>query len=87
MGRVKVRDQYGADHWIEEPALAYAPWRDYEVVQREDGETPTGDTAPQPAGQSQGTAATSAPSDDSESPVAEPGATERPIKPRKPAAE
>ncbi len=89
MGRVKVKDQYGAEHWIEEVSLAYAPWRDYEVIQRED-DAPAGDVSQRAKTD---TASISAPSESAEAPASplapapEPGADERPSKPRRSAAE
>lgn len=38
MANVKVRDQYQAEHWIDEAQLAYEPWRSYEVLEREGDE-------------------------------------------------
>lgn len=35
MGRVLIRDQYEAEHWVDEGQLAYAPWRGCEVIERE----------------------------------------------------
>lgn len=36
MARVRVRDQYAAEHWIDEGQLVFEPWRSYEVLGRED---------------------------------------------------
>lgn len=36
MARIKIRDQYQAEHWIDEGQLAYEPWRSYEVLGRDD---------------------------------------------------
>ena len=38
MARVKVRDQYQAEHWVDEAQLAYEPWRSCELLEREDDE-------------------------------------------------
>jgi hypothetical protein len=46
MARVKVRDQYQAEHWIDEAQLAFEPWRSYEVLERE-GDQPAVET-PEP---------------------------------------
>lgn len=35
MGRALVRDQYTGEHWVDEEALAFAPWRDCEVIRVE----------------------------------------------------
>lgn len=40
MGRVLVRDQYSGEHWIDETSLAYLPWRDCQVIEREAGVEP-----------------------------------------------
>ena len=50
MARVKVRDQYQAEHWIDEAQLAYEPWRSYEVLEREGGEEPTPKPSPPKVG-------------------------------------
>lgn len=102
MGRVKVRDQYGADHWIEASALAYAPWRDYQVIDREDDTTAEAGPPSPPEAPSQGDGpAVSARPDEAEgprpsvpasssppgTPAVEPATEDRPAKLRKPAAE
>ena len=49
MGRVLIRDQYEAEHWVDEGQLAYAPWRDCEVIGHESAvETPAVEQAPVP---------------------------------------
>ena len=45
MARVKVRDQYQAEHWIDEAQLAFEPWRSYEVLERE-GDQPAVEVDP-----------------------------------------
>ncbi len=102
MGRVKVRDQYGAEHWVEPLSLRYAPWRDYKVIEREDDTAPEAGPSPQagsspqvdqpstPTGHElteQPPPAPPAAGPELEPPVAEPAGEERPAKPRKSAAE
>lgn len=45
---MRVRDQYGAEHDINESQLAYEPWRSCEVVAPE-ADLPEPPEAPQPA--------------------------------------
>lgn len=50
MARIKVRDQYAAEHWIDEGQLAYEPWRSYEVLAREDDEPTEAAVPPEETG-------------------------------------
>lgn len=53
MGRVRIRDQYSIEHWVDEGQLVYEPWRSCEVLGREGDEpaesTPVDSGDPKPS--------------------------------------
>lgn len=84
MGRVLVRDQYSAEHWIDEASLAYAPWRDCEVIRRapEPGDEPASNvTTEPPASDNKPAPVVAQPVDDKRRPTADSKATAQPAKP------
>ncbi len=86
MGRVLVKDQYSAEHWVDESSLKYAPWRDCEVIRRDPEPEPEAEaTSDAPAAQV-GAGDKPAPepvaaADDKRRPVGEPKAPVQPAKP------
>lgn len=80
MGRALVRDVYTIEHWVDESALAFAPWNDCEVLARE----------PYPEELEEAEAERAAAAELADPPLNEPpseSSEAKPAKPRKPATE